>query len=553
MKRAYLREHGKSSLDLIEEALWLLRQAGPTTLAVYYLGAVPFVLGLLLFWADMSRSPFAAQHVVRTALGVALLFLWMKLCQTVFAGRLRAQLAGEVMPAWDLRRGGRAMLRQALFQSTALFVLPVALLMVLPFAWVFAFYQSTTLLDDGGRATVREVFLKASRHSSLWPGQNHALLLVLAGFGLVLFLNWLTVCGLLPHLASMLFGLETVFSRSPYTLLNSTFLATMLGLTYLCLDPLIRACYVLRGFYADSLTSGEDLKSELRRHSAAVPVLLPLVGLALLLGMAGVQGAAATGEASGSAERPVVVRTAIAPAEFDRVIDDVLGQAKYRWRLPREARVENAEQGMISRFFDDALKLLRSWVRTVVEWIEALLDRLFQRERGPSAGSTANWLTMTQGLLVLVIVVVACALGIFLYRLIRGQRRVLNVVASTAVQPVPDLADENLGADQLPEDEWSRLGRELMERGDLRLALRAFYLAGLSHLAGRGLVTIARFKSNRDYERELDRRGHALPGLAPIFGEAVSVFDRVWYGLQDVNDDLVRQFIGKVEQIKAVG
>jgi hypothetical protein len=33
MRRAYLRRHGKSSIELIEEAFYLLRAAAPATLA----------------------------------------------------------------------------------------------------------------------------------------------------------------------------------------------------------------------------------------------------------------------------------------------------------------------------------------------------------------------------------------------------------------------------------------------------------------------------------------------------------------------------------------
>jgi hypothetical protein len=69
----------------------------------------------------------------------------------------------------------------------------------------------------------------------------------------------------------MLFGMESDFSQSPLSMLNTTFFATMFGLTYLCLDPLIKACYVLRCFYGTSLRSGEDLKAELRRIGSATP------------------------------------------------------------------------------------------------------------------------------------------------------------------------------------------------------------------------------------------------------------------------------------------
>jgi len=95
-----------------------------------------------------------------------------------------------------------------------------------------------------------------------------------------------------------------------------------------------------------------------------------------------------------------------------------------------------------------------------------------------------------------------------------------------------------------------KLARELLERGELRLAVRAFYLATLAHLAERNLLTLAKFKSNRDYERELTRRGHALAELPGLFGQNVSVFERVWYGLHDVNQDTVADFARNVERMK---
>ena len=86
----------------------------------------------------------------------------------------------------------------------------------------------------------------------------------------------------------------------------------------------------------------------------------------------------------------------------------------------------------------------------------------------------------------------------------------------------------------------------------MRLALRAFYFASLAHLATRNLITIAKFKSNRDYERELRRRGHSLPDLLSLFGENVSTFDSTWYGMHEINQEAVGQFLANVERIKAV-
>ena len=163
-----------------------------------------------------------------------------------------------------------------------------------------------------------------------------------------------------------------------------------------------------------------------------------------------------------------------------------------------------------------------------------------------------GWMTFSQLLLFLLIVVVACALGIFIYRLWLN-RRPKEVVTSEPIQSVPDVSDENVGADQLPEDGWMKLARELLERGEFRLAMRAFYLANLAHLAQRNLISLARFKSNRDYQRELSRRGHSSPDLLSVFGDNLTVFERIWYGLHEVDGDSVGRFATNVERMKGFG
>ena len=244
-----------------------MRAAPLATLASYYVGALPFVLGWLYFWADMSRSPFARQRLAGASLGLAALFLWMKLWQAVFARRLRAALAGATPAPLSLGRCGRILASQAALQPTGFFVLPLALILTLPFGWAEAFYQNLSALADGESADLRSLARKALRQAALWPEQNHFLQAILAGFGLCVFLNWATVGFVLPFIAKALFGAESVFTRSPASMLNTTFFAATLSLAYLCVDPIQKAVYVLRCFYGESLQSGEDLKAELRQAS----------------------------------------------------------------------------------------------------------------------------------------------------------------------------------------------------------------------------------------------------------------------------------------------
>src|ERR1700677_650408 len=143
------RRQGRGAFDLIEEATQLLRTAPVTTVAAYYLGTIPFVLGLLFFWADMSRSPFASGHVADSSLVMSLLFFWMKFWQSIFGNRIRAQLAAQPPAPLNFRRGMRILVSQMILQPTGLFLIPLAAIPILPFAWVYAFYQNSTVMSDG--------------------------------------------------------------------------------------------------------------------------------------------------------------------------------------------------------------------------------------------------------------------------------------------------------------------------------------------------------------------------------------------------------------------
>jgi hypothetical protein len=555
MKGKRHQQQGRGAFDLIEEATHLLRTAPVATLAVYYLGAIPFVLGLLYFWADMSRSPFANQHLTEAALGMAALFLWMKFWQVIFARRLRAQVAGEAPPRLNFRRCVRIFLAQAIVHPSALFVLPMSFIPLLPFPWVYAFYQNVTALDDGEPDKLSTLLKKSWKQATVWPRQNHIVLAILIVFGFYVFLNWTSVCFLLPHLVKMLFGVASAFTKSPFSMLNTTFFAAMFGLTYLCVDPILKTIYALRCFYGESLKSGEDLKAELKPFAVAPKPLAATLLILISLAAASPAKAAATNPIA-SAVAPVISKQIVSPPDLDHAINQTIHERKFTWRMPREKTVApDSDEGIVARFFDNAGKMLRKWARATLNWLQDLFDKFSRHKPAVSAPATSGygWIMSLQLLLYGLVAVLLVVLAIFLYRLWRGRRRSPKAVATEPIQPVPDLMDENVRADQLPEDGWTKLARELLERGEFRLAIRAFYLASLSHLAARNLINIARFKSNREYERELHRRAHSFPNLISVFGDNISVFERIWYGMHEVNRELVDHFAANVERIKAAG
>lgn len=546
MKHAEPKRNGKPALDLIEEAAQCVRTAPLGTLAVYFAGGVPFVLGLLFFWTDMSRSPYAAAHVADGSLAMAALFLWMKFCHVIFARRMLAHVTGSEVPPLGFRRAVRIAVTQAIWQPSGLFFLPLAMIPLLPFAWVYAFYQNITVLDEGESSAAKSLWKKAVGQAGLWGMQNQFLVLFMVVFAAGVWVNWIAACAVLPELVRMLFGIQSDFSRSQQAMLNSTFLAAMFGLTYLSVDPILKTIYVLRCFYGQSLQSGEDLKAGLKPFAGARrAIAILIVSAAAFLPLA--TGAEGTNPPVVKANTP-----AMSPDDLDHTINQTIQERKYVWRMPRAHGADTDEQqGVIGRFFTKIQNMIRSWLHHLGEWLRDWWRRMFpHRSTTSSRPSGGGWIEMLNLLLYCLIAVVVLALIYVIVRLLRERQKNPAMVTSVPIESVPDLADENVRADQLPEDGWIKLANELLERGEFRLAMRAFYLSGLAHLAGRNLVSIARFKSNRDYERELRRRAHAIPVLVSIFDDNLFTFERIWYGMHEVNRDLVGRFATEMQRMK---
>ncbi len=556
MKRDASEQKAKGPIDLVEEAFHLLRLAPGNILACYYLGSLPFVLGLLYFWSDMSRSAFAEQRLIPGALGLTLLFFWMKLWQAVFAQQLLARLCGDPAPRWKLSRLLKTALFQAILQPSGLFLLPVALVLLFPFGWVYAFYQNATVFSGAADRDFKTVFKTARQQAMLWPLQNNYALLLCKAFAIFVFLNLISGVLAIPYLLDALFGIQTPFMQSIWTIFNTTFFAAIVGLTYLAMDPLVKTIYVLRCFYGESLQTGQDLQAELKDFLPAGK-LVAVIGLAIFSHL--VSAPHATGA---ELEPKPTLHTRAAPAsvsppELDRSIEETIRQREYTWRMPREeVAKQKPEKGSVAAFIESLFDSIKSGFKTIGRWLEKLFKWLSPKQQlnSNSGSSGFNWLFAIKG----IIVVLAAALIFLLIWLVvrvwmRNQRHNPGEVTAEAMLPTPNIADENVGADQLPEDGWLKMARELLDRGELRLALRAFYLASLAHLASRNLITIAKFKSNRDYEKELGRRAHALPDVMQTFTQNVTIFDRIWYGLHEVNAEMLQHFASNVEKIKAHG
>jgi hypothetical protein len=262
-------EQIRGALDILEEAVHLVRRIPLALLLQYYIGTFPFVLGFLYFWADMSRGAFAQNHVAESALGVSFLYIWMKCWQSVFCIDLLSFMMEQEQQTFSFRRVLRLLATNLILQPYAIFAIPISALLILPFGWTIAFFQSLLVVGDGMDMDLRRLIRRSWKLASLWPAQNHRILIVLTLFTGIVFLNLAILLLFGPGLLKTLFGIETVFTLSGFHALNTTFLSVLFGFTYLCVDLLLACVYTLRAFYGESLESGADLASELKAIAKA--------------------------------------------------------------------------------------------------------------------------------------------------------------------------------------------------------------------------------------------------------------------------------------------
>jgi hypothetical protein len=520
------KKYSKSAIRIIEEAVHLLRTAPGVLLAGYYLGSVPFVLGLLYFWADMSRSAHANEYNAAAALGLAFLFVWMKFWQTVFARRIQAQISGDLQPRRSLRQIASITATQSLIQATRFIVIPVAGLLVVPFGFCYAFYQNATAHAGEDVQDVTLTCQWAWRQAKLWPRQNHLLIGIFWLLGLVIFLNLSLATLIIPQLMKSLLGVESIFTLSGIrVILNSTFWIAMLGMTYLFLDPFIKTAYVLRCFYGSALGSGEDLKTELNRIlNPGAKIIAGL--LIVILCVAPVLSIAKT---------PVPVSA----GELDQSIEEIMNRPEFSWRMPRETagQKEPETMGPLEAALKWLLDMITKGIKTIGEWITRFLDwleSLLPKSEGQPLSGNKNWKTPLRMVLLLLLFLFLAIMAFIFIRIWQRRRTGPVETISAAATPVPDLSDEKVKADDLPTNRWLSLAGELAEKEELRLAMRALYLATLAHLADHEMITIESYKSNREYEDELTRRAHEHGELILIFSKSLNVFERAWYGMYHI-------------------
>jgi len=546
-------DRGPGVVDLLEDGYSLVRRAPLSLWAGYCIGAVPFVVVFVYFWADMSRGFHADQRCAAFALALALLFVWMGVWQSWTAAAFKALAAETDPPRVTFPRFLNAWLLCCVLQPVFLVVTPIAALMAAPFAWTVMFFPTAGMLcwEENDWSSL---FAEGRRIAGLWPLRSNALVAVLTLLAASVFLDIAVILWVLPYVFKFFTGIETVFTRSgPWYVTSTTFLAVAVSATYLVVKPFALAATAVRCFYAQARTTGVDLRLRFRRAITPARAVLTAILVAMTADNA-VPGAPAAEKTN-----PSVMDA----HTFNQAVERVLSRPEFAWRLPRLRSPDpQSAPGFVVRFAREVNRILGSWRKKIAQWLEKpvrRLDRWLEKvlnrrsdRRSERMEGRPVWPAVLRGVawsLIIIGTIVALVMYLRARKRRAAEAQIEAMPATT--EPEPDLDAPYVPPEDLPYLRWLERARDLAGQGAYRHALRAVYLASLALLTDRKMIAPAPYKSNGEYRREVNRHAHAVPGLESVFTEMARLFECVWYGTHPADELRFEQALKALQRMEA--
>ena len=514
----------------------------------YYTGAAPLVLCFIPIWVVDGQIQMSDGTLLLQALLLAGAYLLRAAMVASYVQRVRERAFG-VPPskpaglAAQAAAMGRLLAWKITLCAAALATLPT----VAAASWFYGAGQFATL-EAQEDASERHSFGGCLALSSQWFGGGLLLFQMLFPLWIAVWLNGFILALLLPALLRSIFGVKTLLSTlmGVYSLIQSSaFWLSLFAGAWLALDPIVKCTFIavyqhlrsrregddLRGTLA-SLPREQEKKAELiaagRPGSRAVLASLVLLSMIFL-------GASQTASASTArmSLNPGSAETVAGSANQDRVeklrhaLDEESRRAIYRWH--------DAEHTSPPTWFDKLLSKIghaidRAW-NAFMDWLRKFWPRgLNSEDKGQ------GWRLKDIGLWLALVLVLTLGVVVSLFWL-RRRREAASLSVPITTAPLPDLSNAAVATER-SENEWFALAERLEGEGQLRLALRAAYLALLAGLAQREWLTIRRDRTNREYLDEFTRRWRRRPQAAvdvrleipEKLRASLRLFDRVWYG-----------------------
>ena len=188
----------------------------------------------------------------------------------------------------------------------------------------------------------------------------------------------------------------------------------------------------------------------------------------------------------------------------------ILARPEFQWKPAQPNPINEWFQKLVDRF---------------LAWLNSLVPDKGVNVTVPGAGSV--WTLVT--VIALVLILAYVFRGLF-----------ADLVAEARLNGNGD-ADEVLTADAA-----FQRAQSLSRGGDYRSAVRYLYLSSLLMLDERGLLRYDRTRTNHEYLRTISDK----PELSQPLSEVIDVFDNVWYGYHEMDEERFKHYSDRVEELK---
>jgi hypothetical protein len=196
------------------------------------------------------------------------------------------------------------------------------------------------------------------------------------------------------------------------------------------------------------------------------------------------------------------------------LLEEILSGSEFQWKTTEPSLVSQWINGLLQRFLEFLSKLLP------------------EETEDQSAASGIPGLDMI--LTMISILAIILILGF-----------VLQQLAGGFVEEASREFEDDLEGEVTTSRSAYQRARQLSQGGDYRSAVRYLYLSSLLLLEERRLLRYDRAKTNREYLRDLSEH----PELEDVLEDVVGVYDRVWYGYQDLEEEDFDRFSERVSDL----
>ena len=218
-----------------------------------------------------------------------------------------------------------------------LFIHPISALLMITLPYTTAFFYYTSLIES--KKGIRDFISQCKQKSTLWNGTDTLVSAMMTVFYFILFVNTMVIISLSPKILERVLGISTVFTLSGGLKFQFSLCLIAGIISWAFIDPWYRVVYALSLYYKNSKQNAQDILTQIRgvRSLDSLNKKSTLI-IALFFLILYCTPMSIKAEVKPMDSRGALFSENLMVAEMNDVIEKVINQPEYTWRLPQKKR-----------------------------------------------------------------------------------------------------------------------------------------------------------------------------------------------------------------------